>query len=72
MESKLMWYLSIVFATIERQELHADIDADEVASILIAMLEGAIILSNLYKDPVHMKRAANHVVNYIETVLSKC
>ena len=62
----------IVSKGIERQELHADIDADEVASILIAMLEGAIMLSNLYKDPVHMKRAASHVVNYIETVLSKC
>ena len=60
----------IVFRGIERQELHSGIDADEVASILIATLEGAIMLSNLYKDPVHMKRAAGHIVNYIETVLS--
>ncbi len=61
----------IVSRGIERQELHSSIDADEVASILIATLEGAIMLSNLYKDPVHMKRAADHIVNYIETVLSK-
>src|SRR5215472_13362664 len=39
----------IVGKGIERQELRADIDADEVASILIATLEGAVMLSNLYK-----------------------
>jgi AcrR family transcriptional regulator len=61
----------IVSKGIERQELRSGIDADEVASILIATLEGAIMLSNLYKDPVHMKRAAGHIVNYIDTVLSK-
>jgi TetR/AcrR family transcriptional repressor of nem operon len=60
----------IVFKGIERQELRSGIDADEVASILIATLEGAIMLSNLYKDPVHMKRAALHIAKYIETVLS--
>jgi AcrR family transcriptional regulator len=60
----------IVFKGIERQELRAGIDADEVASILIATLEGAIMLSNLYKDPVHMKRAAGHIASYIETALA--
>ena len=61
----------IITKGIERQELRPGIDPDEVASILIATLEGAIMLSNLYKDPVHMKRAAGHIVNYIETVLVK-
>ncbi|HAE84352.1 MAG TPA: TetR/AcrR family transcriptional regulator, partial [Ktedonobacter sp.] len=31
-------------------------------------LEGAIMLSNLYKDPIHMNRAADHIVRYIETI----
>jgi len=61
----------IITKGIERQELRPGIDPDEVASILIATLEGAIMLSNLYKDPVHMKRAAGHIVNYIETMLVK-
>jgi AcrR family transcriptional regulator len=61
----------VVSKGIERQELRPNIDADEVASILIATLEGAIMLSNLYKDPVHMRRAAAHIVNYIETMLFK-
>jgi TetR/AcrR family transcriptional regulator, transcriptional repressor for nem operon len=58
----------IVSKGIERQEMRAGIDADEVASIMIATLEGAIMLSNLYKDPVHIRRAAKHMAGYIETM----
>ena len=58
----------IVNKGIERQEIRPGVDADEVASILIVTLEGAIMLSNLYKDPVHMQRAADHMVRYIETM----
>jgi AcrR family transcriptional regulator len=61
----------IVSKGIERQEIRLEIDADEVASILIATLEGAIMLSNLYKDPVHIRRAAKHIAGYIETMRSK-
>ena len=58
----------IVNKGIVRGEVRPATDADEVASILIATLEGAVMLSNLYKDPVHMKRAANHISGYIETL----
>jgi len=58
----------IVHKGIERQEIRRAIDADEVASILIVTLEGAVMLSNLYKDPVHMHRAAAHMTRYIETM----
>ena len=58
----------IVNKGIERQEIRPGVDADEVASILIATLEGAIMLSNLYKDPTYMQRAANHMERYIETM----
>src|SRR5256886_4904811 len=51
----------IVNKGIERQEIRPGVDGDEVASILIATLEGAIMLSNLYKDPRHMQRAADHI-----------
>ena len=59
----------IVSRGIERHEIRPGVDADEVASILIATLEGAIMLSNLYKDPVHMKRASSHNSEYIKTKL---
>ncbi|HEY6407120.1 MAG TPA: TetR family transcriptional regulator C-terminal domain-containing protein, partial [Ktedonobacteraceae bacterium] len=58
----------IVNKGIERQEIRPGVDADEVASILIVTLEGAIMLSNLFKDPVHMKRAADHMVRFIGTM----
>jgi TetR/AcrR family transcriptional repressor of nem operon len=58
----------IVNKGIERQQIRPGIDADEVASILIATLEGAIMLSSLYKDYIHMERAAAHMVRYIETM----
>ena len=60
----------IVNKGIERQEIRPGVDADEVASILIATLEGAVMLSNLYKDPIYMKRAADHTAHYIETIRS--
>src|SRR5256884_4700278 len=58
----------IVNKGIERQQIRPGVDADEVASILIATLEGAIMLSNLYKDPTYMQRAADHMERYIETM----
>ncbi|HEX9131875.1 MAG TPA: TetR/AcrR family transcriptional regulator [Ktedonobacteraceae bacterium] len=58
----------IVNKGIERQQIRPGINADEVASILITTLEGAIMLSNLYKDPTHMQRAAAHMVYFIETL----
>lgn len=67
------WHNSIqriINKGIERQELRPDINVDEVASIIIATLEGAVMLSNLYKDPKHIKHAADHVIGYIETMRS--
>src|SRR5438128_1107906 len=58
----------IVNKGIERREIRPGINVDEVASIFIATLEGAIMLSNLYKDPIHIQRAANHITRYIETM----
>jgi len=58
----------IVNKGIERQEVRPGVDADEVASILIATLEGAVMLSNLYKDPIHMRRIAAHMERFIETL----
>lgn len=40
-----------------------------VATIIIATLEGAIMLSKLYGDTEYMHRAVDHLSGYIETVL---
>jgi TetR/AcrR family transcriptional repressor of nem operon len=60
----------IVTRGIERQELRQGVDADEVATLFICMLEGAVMLSNLYKDGTHMRRAVKHMTKYIETDLA--
>lgn len=52
-----------------RQELRPGLDADEIASTIISTLEGAVMLSNLYKDSIHIKRASAHVIRYLETLL---
>jgi TetR/AcrR family transcriptional repressor of nem operon len=60
--------IRIVNKGIERQQIRPDIVADEVASIFVATLEGAIMLSNLYKDPIHIRRAAGHINHIIEAM----
>ncbi len=59
----------IIAKGIARQEVRADIDADVVASLCISMLEGAIMLSKLYDDTIHMQRATEHLTRYVETEL---
>jgi TetR/AcrR family transcriptional regulator, transcriptional repressor for nem operon len=51
---------------IERGEVRSDVDADAWASVMIAMLEGAIMMSRLYQDSVHMRRAVEHMRGCIE------
>lgn len=48
----------IIIRGIERQELRADIDIETWITTCIATMEGAIMLSKLYQDPVYIRRAA--------------
>ena len=57
----------IVQKGIARQEIRPEVDADVLATLLIATLEGAIMLSKLYGDMVHMHRAVDHLTSYINT-----
>ena len=50
----------------ERGEVRPDVDPDDVATFLISTLEGSIMLSKLYGDPVHMRRAVAHLTDYLE------
>ncbi len=59
----------VVARGIERGEVRADVDPDEVATLLIATLEGAIMMSKLYGDAAHMDRAVDHLEWYFETSL---
>jgi TetR/AcrR family transcriptional regulator, transcriptional repressor for nem operon len=41
---------------IARGELRRDLDPESFSSVLLASLEGAVMLSKMYRDPVHIER----------------
>jgi TetR/AcrR family transcriptional regulator, transcriptional repressor for nem operon len=57
----------IVSKGIERQEIRPEVDADAFATLLISTLEGAIMMSKLYGDNIHMQRAIDHFTQYINS-----
>jgi TetR/AcrR family transcriptional repressor of nem operon len=69
MEQLRETFRRIVTRGIERGELRAEVSADEVATIFIATLEGAIMLSKLYGDSVHMRRVVEHLKQYVQSML---
>ncbi|MBW4617398.1 MAG: TetR/AcrR family transcriptional regulator [Desmonostoc vinosum HA7617-LM4] len=67
MSSWLHLIRRIITAGIEKGEIRPDVNADEVATIITATLEGAIMMSKLYGDVIYMQRAVNHLNQYIES-----
>jgi TetR/AcrR family transcriptional regulator, transcriptional repressor for nem operon len=41
--------------------LRDDLDIDAFASVMLSTLEGALMMSMLYRDPIHMTRATTHL-----------
>ena len=60
----------IVDKGVMRGELHSTVDADTVATILIATIEGAVMLSKLYGEASHLERALNFLKAYIQDQLA--
>ena len=50
-------------------EINPDTQPDEVATVIISTIEGGIMMSKLYRDPIHLRRAVNHLSQYIQTNL---
>jgi TetR/AcrR family transcriptional regulator, transcriptional repressor for nem operon len=59
----------IIAKGIQRGEIRPDVDADEVATIIISTLEGSVMMSKLYGDPIHIQRAINHLHHYLRSNL---
>jgi AcrR family transcriptional regulator len=51
---------------LERGEVRAGVDGDELASVMVSILEGAVMMSRLYGDDVHVARAAAHLRRYLD------
>ncbi|HLL38115.1 MAG TPA: TetR family transcriptional regulator C-terminal domain-containing protein [Rubrobacteraceae bacterium] len=59
---------SIVKEGVRTGEFGPDTDPRETASVVVATLEGAVMLSRLYDDPSHMRRAVDHLKGYLESL----
>jgi len=66
------WYRLITRTVrdgIEKGEIRPGVDPDATATIMISTLEGAVMLSKLYRDKVYMHRAVDHIIAFIETAI---
>ncbi len=59
---------STVKAGVQRGELRPEADPRVVASVLTAGMEGALMLSKLYDDPIYMRRTVAHLSAYIRSL----
>ena len=58
--------IRIVQKGIKKQEIKANVDAETVASFIISAIEGAIMMSKLYQDAVHLQRVISSLNEYIK------
>jgi AcrR family transcriptional regulator len=60
----------IIAAGVQNQELRGDIDARASAGVIIANVEGGILLRKLFKDDSHMEHVRNHLLTYVRSELA--
>ncbi len=56
----------IVQKGIKKGEVRSHVEPDTVATIIICNLEGAIMMSKLERNPIHLERAVQHLQQYIQ------
>ena len=52
----------------ERGEVVASADPEAVATVIVAALEGGVMLANLYKDSLYMRQVIDHLSAHIGTL----
>jgi len=58
-----------VLSGVARSELRPDVDAEQLALLLIATMEGAVMLSRLLRDAAPLEHAYAHLLQHINTVV---
>ncbi|MCC0179771.1 TetR/AcrR family transcriptional regulator [Waterburya agarophytonicola K14] len=61
--------IRIIEKGIKKGEVRSTVEPDTVATIIICNIEGAMMMSKLAKNPIHMRRAIAHLQSYIKTSL---
>jgi TetR/AcrR family transcriptional regulator, transcriptional repressor for nem operon len=59
---------SIIKEGVRKGELRPGTDARETASVVVATLEGAVMLSRLYDDPAYMNRSVGHFKEHLRSL----
>ncbi|WP_036479587.1 TetR/AcrR family transcriptional regulator [Myxosarcina sp. GI1] len=58
--------VNIVVKGIKKGEVRSHIEPDVVATVIISTLEGAIMMSKLERDGIHLERAICHLQVYLQ------
>ncbi|MEL6224997.1 MAG: TetR/AcrR family transcriptional regulator [Cyanobacteria bacterium J06627_8] len=61
--------IHVVSKGIEEGDIHSTVVPEAIATILISTLEGALMMTQLYGDRIHLDRAQDHLQAYITTLL---
>lgn len=59
------WVRRTAAKGVETGEFRADINPDEVATLILSTVQGALMVSKLYGNGVHLERAMKHMYEYI-------
>ena len=59
----------IIQKGIKKQEVRSTVEPDTVATIIICTIEGAIMMSQLEKNPIHLQKAIAHLQGYIKDLI---
>ena len=63
--------IRIIQTGVKKGEVRVTVEPDTVATIIICSIEGAIMMSQLEKNPIHLERAIAHLQNYIQNTLEQ-
>jgi AcrR family transcriptional regulator len=53
---------------VERGELRADVDVETTATVLVAAVEGALLLTELHDEPLYMDQVADHFSDHLRSL----
>jgi AcrR family transcriptional regulator len=70
MNSSRSLIVRIIKTGIKKGEVRATIEPDNVATIIFSTLEGAVMMSKLERNPIHLERVVAHLQSYIQTNLA--
>lgn len=65
------WHQSIrlvVRTGIKRGEVPTDLDPNAIATVMIATLEGTLMMTQLYDDPQHLEHGLSHLREYVDSL----